>query len=282
MGWHEWPLILFTVIAQTAMGAFWWCFAALMAGGLDPERRHALEKRMIVVWALVAVGFGFAAFRLGSPLRFINASFRFGAAAFSNEVVFGSLFACAGIATWYLAWKNLATVQLRNRLHGLTLLLSAGFLYGMCSFYLMPTVPTWNTPLTPVAYVLTALIGGGAVAAALFAAAGIDRGFLKHGPLKLAALAVGLAVLVTITQANGLATIASSIKQASALTPDYAALMALRFAVLFSVLGLWIRASLRGQALTLQTGLAYGGVLMLAEMVGRGVFYNLHMTVGLR
>jgi len=282
MGWHEWPLILFTVIAQSAMGAFCWCFVALMAGGLDAERRLRLERRMIVVWGLVALGFAFAAFHLGSPLRAINATFRFGSAAFSNEVVFGSAFAGMGLVAWYLAWRGMGTVQLRNRLYWVTLICCAGFISGMSSFYLMPTVPTWNTPLTVASYVLTTIIGGSAVAATLFAGAGIEHGFLRRGPVKLAAVAIALAVVVVIFQGNSLAGIHSSIRHAAALTPNYASLMALRFVLLFTALALWIRLTVRGGTLTPRLGVSYVLLLMVGELVGRGVFYNLHMTVGLR
>ncbi|WP_341644355.1 dimethyl sulfoxide reductase anchor subunit family protein [Thauera sp. SDU_THAU2] len=282
MGWHEWPLILFTVIAQSAMGAFWWCFGALMFGGLDGESRLRLEKSMIAVWCLVGLGFAFAAFHLGEPFRFINASFRFGVAAFSNEVVFGSAFAAAGLATWYMAWRGIGTVANRKLMYWLTLLFSAGFLFGMSSFYLMPTVPTWNTPLTPMAYILTAIIGGSAVAATLFSRAGVSHGFFRDGPVRLAVVAVVAALLVTIAQSNGLASINSSIKQAAELTPNYAALMALRFVILFSTLALWFRQTRNGSTLSLQGGVLCVALLIIGEIVGRGVFYNLHMTVGLR
>ena len=51
---------------------------------------------------IAVVAFCAAAFHLGSPLRAINASFRFGRASFSNEVVFGSAFAGFGGLGWLM------------------------------------------------------------------------------------------------------------------------------------------------------------------------------------
>jgi len=283
MGWHEWPLILFTVLAQTAVGAFCWCFAALTLGGLDDAGRARLQRAMLAVWLLAAAGFALSALHLGSPWRGINATFRFLRAPLSNEIVFGSAFVAAGFAGWWAQRRGIGSPGLRQGLLWLTLVLCLAFLASMTAFYLMPTVPTWNTPLTPAAFLLTATIGGSIVAATLFSAAGIEQPrWLREGPVKLAALAVAAAVLVTLAQSASLPAIHSSIHEAALLTPDYGALMGLRFVLLFTVLGLWLRGVWHGRTLAVGTGASYAVVLLLGEMVGRGVFYNLHMTVGLR
>lgn len=283
MGWEEWPLTLFTVTAQTAMGAFCWCFVALTAGKVEPGPRRSLERMMIVIWALVGLAFAFSAFHLGSPWRAINASFRFGRSAMSNEVVFGSAFVVSGLIGWAMCSRDLGSSGQRRFVLWLTLGCCLAFLAAMTSFYLMPTVPTWRTPLTPMAFVITAIIGGGAVAAMLFEAAGLrHHAWLGTGPVKLAAIAAVAAVLVTIAQSDSLAGIQSSIRQAAALTPDYTMLMGARFVIAFATLGLWARRVHRGDVLTLQAGVGYVLMLMVAEAIGRGIFYNLHMTVGLR
>lgn len=283
MAFDELPLTLFTVTAQTAMGAFVWCFAGLTMGGLQKEQQRRLELAMIAVWGLVTVAFCMAAFHLGSPWRFINASFRFLQSPFSNEVVFGAVFDGVGLIGWYMYWRRIGTAALRRAWLWLTLLCMCGFLYGMSSFYLIPTVPTWDSPLTPVAYILTGMMGGSAVAAILFAKAGVDQqGFMKRGPLTLAVVALMAAVLVTLAQSTQLAHINTAIHQASNLVPGYLGFMVLRFALLFAAIGFWVRQVMRGEVVSLRLGTTFVLMLMIGEMVGRGVFYNLHMTVGLR
>lgn len=82
-------------------------------------------------------------------------------------------------------------------------------------------------------------------------------------------------------QGSELATIHSSIQQASVLVPDYGSLMAWRLVALALALVCWIAPQLKGYQPALpMLGLAF--VLMLVgEMIGRGVFYGLHMTVGM-
>lgn len=282
MGWNEWPLMLFTVIAQCAMGAFWWCSFALLAGNLSEEQRARLERGMLVIWVMMGVAFVFSSAHLGSPFRAINAIFRFGQSPLSNEVVFGSAFAGLGFLRWLMVVRNIGSEAARKGVLLLTLACSLGFLWGMSSFYLMPTVPTWNTPLTPTAFILTALIGGGAVAATLFAAARISEpALLATGPARLASVALIAAVLVTLAQSASLPALSSSIKQAAELSPDYAGLMGVRFLLLFAALGLWLKRSGRGETLAVSTGVFCVILAMLGEMIGRGVFYGLYMTVGL-
>jgi len=283
MGWHEWPLFVFTVTAQSATGAFWWCCIALLAGGLSPDRYSRLEGLMLAIWAMMAFAFSASAFHLGTPLRAINASFRFGRSPLSNEVVFGSAFIGLGVVGWMMGAWNIGTPTSRLFVLGLAIVCSFAFLASMTWFYMMPTVPTWNTPLTPAAHVLTAIIGGSAVAATLFAAAGITRpGVLHYGPVTLVSVAVVAAVVVTLRQCALLPSINSSIKRAADLSPHYAGLMALRFAILFSALGLWWLETLRSGTLSVGTGISCAILMIVGEMIGRGVHLGLHMTVGLR
>ena len=283
MGWVEWPLFIFTVVAQTATGAFWWCCIALLVAGLAPDRAAQLESLMPIVWAMAAVAFCAAAFHLGRPLRALNTSFRFGRSHFSNEAVLGSVFVGLGVLGWLMGAFDIGSETLRLAVLGLTVLASFVFLAGMTAFYLMPTVPTWHTLLTPAAYLVTTVLGGSTVAAALFAAAGIEQpGLLAHGPVFATSLALLAAVVVTLLQAARLPRINSSIKRAVDLSPHYAVLMAVRFAILFAAMGLWALDLSRYGTLSLATGIACAILMMCGELVGRGVHYGLHMTVGLR
>lgn len=121
MGWNEWPLMLFTVIAQCAMGAFWWCSFALLAGNLSEEQRSRLERGMLVIWVMMGVAFVFSSAHLGSPFRAINAIFRFGQSPLSNEVVFGSAFAGFGFLRWLMVARNIGSEAARKGLLLLTL-----------------------------------------------------------------------------------------------------------------------------------------------------------------
>lgn len=283
MGWVEWPLFIFTVVAQTATGAFWWCCIALLVVGLAPSQAAHLESLTPTIWIMVVVAFCAAAFHLGRPLRAINTSFRFGRSHFSNEAVFGGAFAGLGVLGWLMGTFGIGSANIQLAVLGLTILASFAFLSSMTAFYLMPTVPTWNTPLTPAAYLVTTILGGSTVAATMFAAAGIERpGLLAYGPVFVASLALVAAIAVTLLQSARLPKINSSIKRAIDLSPHYAVLMAIRFVILFTALGIWMLELSRFGGISVTTGIACSMLVMLGELVGRGVHYGLHMTVGLR
>ena len=282
MGWNEWPLMFFTVIAQSAMGAFWWCSFALLAVGLTADQRSRLERSMLAIWIMMGIAFVFSSAHLGSPLRAINAIFRFGHSPLSNEVVFGSIFFGLGFLRWLLIVRNAGSETLKKSLLLLTLVTSFAFLWGMSTFYLIPTVPTWNTPLTPVAFILTALIAGGVVAATIFAISSVDNaGILRIGPVRLAGLALLAAIIVTLSQSASLSSINSSVKHAAELSPHYVSLMSVRFLLLFFAIGLWFRQTMQGRNLTVSIGLFCVVLVMIGELIGRGVFYKIYMTVGL-
>lgn len=282
MGWNEWPLILFTVISQTAVGAFWWCCLALIGADLSSEQRQRLERNMLLLWIMMGAAFALSSFHMGSPFRAMNSVLRFGQANLSNEIVFGGAFVGLGVVFWTLCLRDIGSAGVRRIVLLLSLLCSAAFLWNTISFYMMPTVPTWYTPLTPTAFVLTALMGGSAVACVLFSLSGISEPWLlRNGPAVLASAAVAVAVLVTILQATSLAGIQSDIHRAATLSPDYGILMVTRFALLFVALALWLRQLPRAGALSTAVCASSIVLIMLGEMIGRGVFYALHMTVGL-
>ncbi|HIH9869932.1 TPA: DMSO/selenate family reductase complex A subunit [Klebsiella pneumoniae] len=97
--------------------------------------------------------------------------------------------------------------------------------------------------------------------------------------LSVAALVISAAVI--IMQSAGLSTLHSSVQQAATLLPDYGKLQALRLVLLALGLGCWLCPLIRRQP-PRATGLLIGLLLVLiAECIGRGLFYGLHMTVGM-
>ncbi len=87
--------------------------------------------------------------------------------------------------------------------------------------------------------------------------------------------------VMSVMQGAELATIHSSVQQAAALVPDYGALMSWRIVLLAVALCLWIAPQLKGYQPAVPL-LSVSFILLLAgELIGRGVFYGLHMTVGM-
>ena len=90
-----------------------------------------------------------------------------------------------------------------------------------------------------------------------------------------------ICVAVIVLQGMSLGAIHSSVQQANALVPDYGILQVWRIMLLTAGLGCWICPLIRRKDPHI-AGLALGLILVLAgELIGRGLFYGLHMTVGM-
>ncbi len=280
-GWHEWPLVIFTVLGQCVAGAVIVVGAALLSGALNDTQRRSVERSMIVLWVLMGIAFIASVAHLGSPLRAFNSLNRIGQSGLSNEIAGGSLFFAVGGFWWLLTVINRMPAALGRVWLVATMVLGVVFVWLMSRVYsTIDTIPTWNTVWTPVGFFLTMLIGGPLLGYLLLRAGGVKgRGLNLLPVVSLVALVVSM-VAITM-QSAALPGISSSVAQASALVPDYGMLIALRVVLLAAALALWIVPQFRGQ----QPGMATLSVaflmVLVGEFIGRGIFYGLHMTVGM-
>lgn len=121
-GWHEWPLMIFTVFGQCVVGGFIVLALALMKGGLRPDAQQRVVACMLGLWVLMGIGFIASMLHTGSPMRAFNSLNRIGASALSNEIASGSLFFAVGGIGWLMATlkKNAVcvTYSVANRHYG--------------------------------------------------------------------------------------------------------------------------------------------------------------------
>lgn len=278
-GWHEWPLVLFTVLGQCVVGVTLISGLVWLELADQREARQRLVRSMFFIWLLMGIGFLASVMHLGSPLRAFNSLNRVGASALSNEIASGALFFAVGGFWWLLAVLEKMPAALGKIWLVITLLLGLLFVLAMTRVYQIDTVPTWYTGYTTSAFFLTILLSGPLFAALLLQMAKVDvNGWFIAG-LSVAALVISAAVI--FMQSAGLSTIHSSVQQAASLLPNYGRLQALRLILLALGLGCWLCPLIRRQP-PRAVGLLAGLVLVLiAECIGRGLFYGLHMTVGM-
>ena len=280
-GWHEWPLMIFTVLGQCVAGGFIVLALALMKGQLSREQQQRVVLSMFALWVLMGICFIASILHLGSPMRAFNSLNRIGASSLSNEIASGSIFFAVGGIGWLLAVTNKLSCVLRSLWLVVTAVLGVVFVWMMVRVYnTIDTVPTWYSIWTPLSFFLTLFIGGPLLGYLLLSWARVEGWALRLLPVvSLAALAVS--VVVSLMQGVELASIHSSIQQASALVPDYGSLMAWRIAAIVLALVCWVAPQLKGYQPALPL-LSLAFVLVLVgELIGRGVFYGLHMTVGM-
>ncbi|HDS6880053.1 dimethyl sulfoxide reductase anchor subunit family protein [Citrobacter sp. Cf224] len=277
-GWHEWPLVLFTVLGQCVAGA-------LIVSGYgwlttkDDAVKQRIVRSMFFLWLVMGIAFLASVIHLGSPLRAFNSLNRIGASALSNEIASGSLFFAVGGLWWLVAFLGRMPATLGKIWLLLSMLLGLVFVYAMTNVYQIDTVPTWYNGYTTLAFFMTLLLSGPLFAALLLRAAGVSCSPARFAGISVLALLVTVAVVVL--QGLSLCEIHSSVQNAGALVPDYASLQVWRILLLVAGLGCWICPLVRRKEPSVG-GLALGLVSVLAgEIIGRGLFYGLHMTVGM-
>ncbi|EOF8198031.1 dimethyl sulfoxide reductase anchor subunit family protein [Yersinia enterocolitica] len=280
MGWHEWPLMVFTVLGQCVVGGFIVLGLALIFGGLSRRQQQRVHRSMFALWVLMALAFIASTLHLGSPMRAFNSLNRVGESALSNEIAAGSVFFAVAGFYWLLAILNKMPALLGKIWLVVAMVLGVVFVYAMCRVYSIDTVPTWDNIYTPLGFVLTAFISGPMLGYLLLQWADINgRAMLQLPMISVLALIISLASV--IMQAASLPLIYSSVQQASQLIPDYGTLMVWRLVLLVLGLGCWICPLIRGRT-PMTLGMIFAMLLIIvAELIGRGVFYGLHMTVGM-
>ncbi|EOV1266036.1 dimethyl sulfoxide reductase anchor subunit family protein [Escherichia coli] len=256
-GWHEWPLMIFTVFGQCVAGGFIVLALALLKGDLRAEAQQRVIACMFGLWVLMGIGFIAPMLHLGSPMRAFNSLNRVGASALSNEIASGSIFFAVGGIGWLLAMLKKLSPALRTLWLVVTMVLGVVFVWMMVRVYnSIDTVPTWYSIWTPMGWAMRLLPA-------------------------ISVLALVVSGVMSVMQGTELATIHSSVQQAAALVPDYGALMSWRIVLLAVALCLWIAPQLKGYQPAVPL-LSVSFILLLAgELIGRGVFYGLHMTVGM-
>lgn len=277
-GWHEWPLVLFTVLGQCVVGA-------LIVSGLcwlsakDDATRQRLVRSMFFLWVVMGIGFLASVMHLGSPLRALNSLNRVGASALSNEIASGSLFFAIGGIWWLVAFLGKMPAALGKIWLLVSMLLGVVFVWAMTQVYQIETVPTWYNGYTTVAFFMTVLLSGPLFAALLLRTVRVSFNAATYASISVLALLVCIGVIAL--QGVSLGEIHSSVQHATALVPEYGRLQVWRILLLAAGLGCWICPLIRRKEPHV-TGLTLGLILVLAgEIIGRGLFYGLHMTVGM-
>lgn len=277
-GWHEWPLVLFTVLGQCVVGA-------LIVSGLawfsakDAAARQRIVRSMFFLWVVMGAGFLASVMHLGSPLRALNSLNRVGASALSNEIASGSLFFAVGGVWWLVAFLGKMPAALGKIWLLVSMILGVVFVWAMTQVYQIDTVPTWHNGYTTINFFMTVLLSGPLFAALLLRTVRVSFNAATNASISVLALLVCAGVIAL--QGVSLGEIHSSVQQATALVPDYGRLQVWRILLLAAGLGCWICPLIRRKEPRV-VGLAIGLIFVLAgEIIGRGLFYGLHMTVSM-
>ncbi len=173
MNTHDWSLVVFTILAQMAVGSFVVLsiarfLAVRKAGQVEADR--LTDRALLAIGPVLVLGLLASFFHLGNPLNAYNAIGNIGSSWLSREIFSGVAFAGLGAVFAFTQWRKIGSAGMRNVLAVITALVGLGLVYSMSQVYLLRTVAVWDTVLTPVSFFATTiLLGSLAIGAALVA-----------------------------------------------------------------------------------------------------------------
>jgi anaerobic dimethyl sulfoxide reductase subunit B (iron-sulfur subunit) len=178
----ELPLVIFSILAQMAAGAFivlgaFTGWSASQVGGLDKARIFTFTP-LLATGLVFAIGVLASLLHLGHPLRAYRALFHLRTSWLSREILLVGLFFGAGWAVfcgleiWLPAFTGLLWL-----VYGLTALAGLALIFCMARVYQLESMPAWRSWLTPVSFYLTAGLLGVLFSAALLAP-GLRQGLI--------------------------------------------------------------------------------------------------------
>ena len=268
----EWPLIIFTVLAQMAAGAslVLTVFRALAAWRGEPEAAEDLAHIALpmIIGALV-IGALAATFHLSRPAQAVHAMANLGASGLSREMLAGVLFGALVGFDAALGMLGMNLPALRMIAGAAAAAAGMALVAVMARAYRLRTVPAWDTPATPAAFFSTAVmlgaVGVGAVMSAVLP--GDDAFGASFAQWLGAAAAVTLGVQIA----------AALLTAAAAHVPGGA--VTLRLALALAGAGLFNFAVRVPGGNVLAAYLAFALVLA-AEGIGRFLFFASYRRVG--
>jgi len=188
---NERPLVAFTLLSQTAVGAF------LTLGALDlwartlageSVARALTDGLLLAIGPVVGLALLSSLLHLGTPRNAWRAAANFRSSWLSREILCALLFAGSGAAFAVLRWSGAGPAGLRTLLALAGAASGVALVYAMARVYRIRTVPRWDTPLTTVSFFATALLLGPlAVGTGLVLLPGIPDELVR-GPLHWIAL----------------------------------------------------------------------------------------------
>ncbi len=149
MGVWEWPLILFTILGETAIGiilVLWWLNS-------EPISSELFKKATFISGVLLALAMVFSLFHLGHPEAAYRSLAHLGSSWLSREIL---LFILSFVAWAYLFWQSRMSNGNISLALGITSVLGVLGIISSSMIYVLPRVPAWNNAATVFFFLLTA------------------------------------------------------------------------------------------------------------------------------
>jgi DMSO reductase anchor subunit len=169
---HEWPLVIFTLASQVAVGSFLALLVVrgmLRAGGKGSspsgsgvEAVAAWSQRpLLFVGIMTVVGLAASFLHLGAPFNALRALSNVGHSWLSREILAALAFLGLWILVAYFHRRPEGAPSWLRRSLAIALAVAGILLiWTMARVYMLPARPVWDTWLTPASFFLTAVLLG--------------------------------------------------------------------------------------------------------------------------
>lgn len=302
---RDWSLILFTILAQMSVGAFWVLGVVHLYATRKTNRDEAdrlSDKALLAIGPLLALGFLASLFHLGNPVGAVRAVSNVGQSWLSREILFGVTFAVLGGLFAFMQWRKLSSFAVRNVIALLAGIAGILLVASMAFVYMLPTQPAWDTLATPIAFFTAALLLGSlAVGTAfvgnyLYLKRNNEKGLsiqlaLLRGAVRgiavVALVVLGIQLVMTPLYGVGLsAGVPEAQESARLLIGNFPAIFVLRLVLSFLGAGLFAMFLYRASGEASERNLAYlvygaFALVFVSEVLGRYLFYATQVTVGI-
>ncbi len=305
MNVREWALPVYTVLIQLAVGALftlWVIRSRSLKDQTSDDIDRIFRKPILVVFLTIGLATIGSHFHLSRPYLSFLAVLNFRSSWLSREIVFTILlFLSCGLLA-YLLWFRRGHTALKSAVGWFAILSGCAGIFCMSSLYLIPTQPSWNTPITILSFYATALMLGATSAYTFMVMdtalsdtqesplSDIRHDILNHSFAWLAGLVgFGMAVIVLLNvgdivqMQNGGELAQTSL---SLLFSVYGPLLGMRFlSMAVGVMFLEFSVVLilrKHKPLMAIIGPIYAACLLIliGEILGRFLFYAAHIRVG--
>jgi len=306
MNVHDWALIAFSILVQMSVGAMWVLrvvhyFAARKYGVEAADRLS--DRALLALVPVIALAFVASLFHLGDPFNAYRAVTNLGSSWLSREIFFGVVFAALVVVFAFLQWRKIGSFGLRNVIAWLAALVGLVLVYSMFNVYLLQSQPAWNSWATPISFFATTFLLGALAMGAAFVAnyaylqrkepgcADTQCTLMREALRWIAVAAVLLLGVELVALPLYLATLAggsaAGLASVQLMVGSYGWVLALRVVLVFVGAGvfamfLYQNAMSAGQEKVLGN-LAYAAfvIVLVAEVLGRALFYAVHVQIGI-
>lgn len=285
---HEWSLILFTLLIQSAVGLV--VVGEAIRISARGEVGSLLSRQIPVACALAGLGSIISLTHLGTPLHSFFTIANLGSSWLSREIISSGLFFALLVLVIYLNSRNI-----RNRaLLIATAVVGLIAVFVMSRVYLLRTVPVWDSGATTLSFFGTMFFMGAVVSTLLM---GLElranseksqeqRSRLFGTAIIIAAFGLTLQFIgIPLSIVAGSAINGHGLSALNTLFANSTGMLSLRIALLAvgGFLFAWaaVRAILKSSSNVVALGMMATLCVMAGEVIGRLMFYASYTRIGL-